>query len=291
MGVMPPAGTVSWLEAAPDVGAVSTSLVADPSAGTVVVPTLPAGGYMGEGLLPIPERLVKKITELTFVEMRDLMPEVWLREEEEAVAKNVLVLPKKKAAPITDINQWVQCFAGYVGVLSVKYGRFVPELMAYMATIVKCAKDFDGVAWAQYDRAYRKQMAQRKELRWSRLNPTLFSLCFAGKAKRNATCAHCLADTHTTDQCPDNPVRFWGWQAQERERGPAPAGNQQRGRNTQKPICFLFNKKGGNECSYNPCKFAHLCLSCKGNHPRSSCAKAAEGENPGPAKRPRSSSS
>ncbi len=54
-----------------------------------IVPALPAGGYMGEGMLPIPAW--KKILELAFVEMGDLMPEVWMREEEEAsVSRNIL---------------------------------------------------------------------------------------------------------------------------------------------------------------------------------------------------------
>ena len=100
-----------------------------------------------------------------------------------------------------------------VGVLSQKYPHMVPELMAYQATIVKCSRDFEGLAWARYDWAYRRQVAQTKDLRWSRLNPTLFSLCFAGKARRNITCAHCLSDNHTSDTCLDNPSHsFFWWQ-------------------------------------------------------------------------------
>jgi hypothetical protein len=41
----------------------------------------------------------------------------------------------------------------------------VPELMSYQATIIKCAKDFHGLAWVQYDRAYRRQVAQTKEVK------------------------------------------------------------------------------------------------------------------------------
>ncbi len=77
--------------------------------------------------------------------------------------------------------------------------------MAYLATIVKYSRDYHGVAWAQYDRGFRKQMATLKDLRWSRLNTTLFSLCFAGKAKGNTMCAWCLVDSHDKESCPDNP--------------------------------------------------------------------------------------
>ena len=47
-------------------------------------------------------------------------------------------------------------------------------------------------------------VAQTKDLRWSRLNPTLYSLRFAGKAKRHVTYASCLSDNHSTEQCPEN---------------------------------------------------------------------------------------
>ncbi len=157
-------------------------------------------------MLPIPQKVVKRILELAFVEMGDLMPEVWMREEEEAsVSRNVLILPKKRVGPVTDIGQWVQRFASFVSVLSTRYPKAVPELMAYMATIVKCSKDYHGVAWAQYDRGFRKQMATLRDLRWSRINPTLFSLCFSGKVRRNTMCNWCLAQSYDTDSCPENP--------------------------------------------------------------------------------------
>ena len=38
-------------------------------------PSIPAGSYMGEGLLPILEHLTKKILQLEFVKMCELMPE------------------------------------------------------------------------------------------------------------------------------------------------------------------------------------------------------------------------
>ena len=95
-------------------------------------------------------------------------------------------------------------FAALVEVLSRAYPTMVPEFMSYQAIIIKCARDFHGLAWAQYDRAYRRQVAHTKDLRWSRLNPTLYSLCFAGKAKHLIVCASCFSDSHATDQCLEN---------------------------------------------------------------------------------------
>ena len=140
----------------------------------------------------------KKIIKLEFVEMRDLMPETWLLDEEES-KKATLSLPRHWSAPVTDILQWLQCYAALVSVLSKAYPQMVPEFMLYQAMIIKCARDFHGLAWAQYDRAYRRQVAQTKDLRWSWLNPTLYSLCFAGKAKCHVICSLQVTITHPSN--------------------------------------------------------------------------------------------
>ena len=136
-----------------------------------------------------------------------------------------------------------------VGVLSQRFPAMVPELMAYQTTIIKCSRDFDGLAWAQYDRAYRPQAAQSKDLKWSRLNPTLYSLCFAGKAKRGVACVHCLSDSHSSDSCPDNPARaylpvWYGNGHGTTSMGLAPRYNQ------PLKVCYLFNAKGSSKCTY-----------------------------------------
>ena len=51
-------------------------------------------------------------------------------------------------------------FRGYGGVLSRAYPTMVPECVSYQATIINCVRDFHGLAWAQSDRAYRRQEAQ-----------------------------------------------------------------------------------------------------------------------------------
>ena len=108
------------------------------------------------------------------------MPETWLIEDEDS-KKSVISLPRRRSSPVTDVLQWCQCFAALVGVLSRVYPQMVPEFMVYQSTIIKCARDFQGLAWAQYDRAYRRQVAQTKDLHWSKLNPTLYSYALLGR--------------------------------------------------------------------------------------------------------------
>ena len=48
-----------------------------------VAASAPAMVCRGEGVLPVPERVEKKLLNLEFVEMKELLPESWLVEEEE----------------------------------------------------------------------------------------------------------------------------------------------------------------------------------------------------------------
>ena len=52
--------------------------------------------------MPVPERLITTITKLEFIEMRELMPETWMREEEES---KLLAWPRICSAPVTAILQ------------------------------------------------------------------------------------------------------------------------------------------------------------------------------------------
>lgn len=63
-----------------------------------------------------------------------------------------------------NIFTWLQGYASLVSALSTRYPAMVPEFMAYQSTIVKCYKDFEGLGWAQYNRAFRRQVAVTKDL-------------------------------------------------------------------------------------------------------------------------------
>ena len=74
--------------------------------------------------------------------------------------KNIITLdPKRKSAPL-GILQWVQCFTRMA---ATRNPGMVPELVAYLIVMVRCVRDFEGLAWAQYDRAFRQRMARTKE--------------------------------------------------------------------------------------------------------------------------------
>ena len=132
---------------------------------------------MRDGLAPLPQTLVKRILQLEFVEMADLLPEAWLLEETTMEAQL-----RRQKGPVTDIAVWVQCYATLVSTLSIQYPDKVPEFMAYLATIVRCQRDYEGPAWVLYDRAFQRRVEATKDLHW--FNTLLFNMCFGGRACR-----------------------------------------------------------------------------------------------------------
>ena len=88
--------------------------------------------------------------------------------ETKETSRNTLAWSQQRVAPVTDILLWLSCYAAMVDLLSRAYPQMVPEFMAYQGTIIKCCRDFEGIACAQYNRVYRPQVAQSKDLHWSR---------------------------------------------------------------------------------------------------------------------------
>ncbi len=71
----------------------------------------------------------------------------------------------------------------------------VPELMAYLVQIMRVSQDFGGLAWVNYDLAFCRQAASTGSRQWSKVNPSLYSICFAGVARANKRCDLCLSLT------------------------------------------------------------------------------------------------
>ena len=167
---------------------------------------------------------------------------------------------------MTNIFTWLKCYGAMVGILASRYPQKVVELMAYQSTIIKCRTDFEGIAWVTYDRAYRTQAAVLKTLDWSKLNPTLYSLCLAGRAKSDIACSFCRSQEHKSIDCPETQSSNSSYYDRKHNRSNRP--HYSSASNGSVEICRLFNAKGGSKCRFKPYKYAHLCTYCKKKHTR-----------------------
>ena len=159
----------------------------------------PADGiYLGEGVPPVPEKLAAKIRKREFVEMGELLPEFWSPRTDESDSGRDA--KQRRSRKVTNIFTWLQCYAAYVSVRAPPAPHLIPELMAYMATIVRVSKDFAGLAWVRYDAAFHRQAALTRNEWWSAINSTLYTMCFTEMASATKRCELCFATTHRV--CP-----------------------------------------------------------------------------------------
>ena len=109
----------------------------------------------------------------------------------------------------------------------------------------------------QYDTAFQRQVAISKDLHWVKINPTLYSICFAGHARCLACCTMCLSTklciSHT--HYSQTPLQW------PQPQPPWPALRQ---RAATVEICMLYNSREGSRCTFAHCKYAHICLYCRG---------------------------
>ena len=277
-----PATSPAGAGTAPSAAAVLCNLLAVGGSG-------PASGspgvYVGEGLPPVPIKLAERIQRWDFVEMAELLPEYWgvvpgtkLGAETTSTTK----LARKKK--VTNIMTWVQCFVVYTSVMAAKHPEATPELMAYLICILRVSQDFGGMAWVNYDAAFRRQAAATSNRQWSRVNPSLYSICFAGSARTSTRCDLCLSLTHVTRDCPmvEDPDPEVGSRlkaiesavlAMARPRawtppstgGPPPVG-------ASSEACRSFNNK---RCNFRGYRFRHVCRVCGGPQPALDCCERA----------------
>ena len=163
---------------------------------------------------------------------------------------------------------------------AILYTRFpdkAPELWAYLATIVKAEKNYEGQRWVTYDRQYRRDALARKDLNWLVTNSRLYNESFTGRTKSIERCTYCLQDDHSGAYCPKNPNRpIFGWLP-----GLAPWPNpipstwpaqtplpSSATRTPSQEICRRFNE---GQCRQPQCRYHHICSNCFGPHTVLAC--------------------
>ena len=151
----------------PSNGGLSTSVGASAAAaGATILRQPPAGEYTSSPSAGLPARLSRRIVELEFVEMSELLPDSWQEETQPLVVFDAQLNPRRlsRKAPVQDISLWIECFSRMAAVLVTRYPDKGPELWAYQASIVRAARNYEGLAWVAYDRQYRREALARKDL-------------------------------------------------------------------------------------------------------------------------------
>ena len=226
--------------------------------------------------LALPPKLLRKILSLEFVEMSELLPELWGRDSEATPQCCHQVRPQLRRGPITNILLWLDCYSTLVAALATRFPQYVGDFMAYQRTIIRASKNFEGAAWVMYDRCFRRRAAATKSLNWGKIDSALYNESFTGRARSIPRCHLCLSDNHLEAYCPDRVIAsqsgaqgFTSWAPQS---GPFPR-SESSARAPLSEICQLFNRV---RCKSTRCKRRHICNQCKLPHPEIVCPDRPE---------------
>ena len=113
--------------------------------------------------------------------------------------------------------------------------------------------------------AYRRQAAAAgDQWQWSQVNPSLYTICFTGKAKRTGRCERCLSAAHKTEECsllneddPDMAKRLKTIEAAVMALTQSSSSSMPRGQSGE--LCRKYNR---GECTFRYCKYGHRCATC-----------------------------
>ena len=131
--------------------------------------------------------------------------------------------------------------------------------------------------------AFRRQAALTGNRRWSQINPTLYSICFTGRAQQLSRCELCLSSAHgkscahykliLTQNCHQG-LRPWRQLCSHWQVVTAVCPD---------PYTLTRNPSTGEYCQlhnaskrrYTSCQFRHVCSGCRESHSALSCTKEA----------------
>ena len=126
------------------------------------------GVYVEEGMLPVPAKLARKINRGVFVAIGELLHDFWasLQEDEEAKKERKVCRSRKVlyVAPML----WTHV---HVAVRESQTPTMIPELMAYMSTVIRTSQDYSGLAHRELEEVFGSKLTDGilNEERWGLL--------------------------------------------------------------------------------------------------------------------------
>ena len=193
---------------------------------------------VGQGLAALPRKLVDRVRANEYIDFLELPPAKGKTRTASQMMDGQILLVQaadlnQSRKIIPDLDTWLQCYALYVAILAPDQPRRIPELMAYQTIISKASQRYKWPSWVVYDQSFRQEMAGAAGQPWSRVDPSIYALCFTGQAVSGENwCSNCQSLLE---------------------------------------VCRKFNRFAG-DCKFGKdCKFRHACSSCGEPHPVSCC--------------------
>ena len=219
-------GTLSGIE--PSLPAPAPVPSVTPNTGTTVSK---AGLVLGGALPSIPADLLKKVKENSYIELTEFLPE--------RIQDSVLYpdRKKRKVSPISVFQDWVLAFCTFSHGLLSSNPQLAAELLTFIGTVARLARDRPGQAWAAYERAMRAKITADPSISWGHIDQAAWALatvqptsgppqaagfkrkagtyclkwnhsqCNYPNCKYTHACASCHNPGHRAPSCPSGPSK------------------------------------------------------------------------------------
>lgn len=226
---------------------------------------------LGEGLPPIPAKLVAKILKGEYVDMAELLRDNMEAERRHTRSQSGETNNNGNTSArreIPDLLSWIQCFGMYTAVVASRSPERMQPMLAYQTMMVREARRRGGKGWLNYDTMFRQQAAITPFYDWSKLNNSLYSCTFMAQQNgRGHTCTLCLETDHVAADCALAPAikqtRQSGREYTQDDRGYCVRGDK------SEKICYSWND---GRCTIPYCRYRHVCAKCAGEHKAIYCS-------------------
>ena len=133
---------------------------------------------ISNGLPPIPFRHVKCVEDGLFGEMAELLPS-YLNSADFNTDDQCI---RKQPPAVSDIIDWVQCFAIYMEIISHQKPKRVADLLGYQSLIIGASQDCREGQWVIYDHHFCLKASASYISQWSVIDVTIWNMTFPEKA-------------------------------------------------------------------------------------------------------------
>ena len=252
-----------------------------PSGNGMIQPGLPPGPsslgmILSPSMEPIPPKLVQRITDGQFVEMRDLLQDnVTLQQQVDAIAGPFQLPPipgltRPRLRGVKSVTSWISCFLAYAAVKTTDVNT--RNHLAYARLLIQEALRHGGMGWLDYDRVFRKQVAIDPTLQWNSLMPGLHTSTIL--STRNGTglfCTLCKGSDHPNTTCALTYLHHQGMPPLAPTQTSTSSRRPPRRPESMLHICVSWNK---GLCAYpGTCTYRHVCATCQEGHKAKECPK------------------
>ena len=255
--------------------------------------------HMASSFAPIPAKLVKRIQNLEYVDLRELLPDnIALSEKRHALTTPATQSVTPEQREITKLVTWVSCFSTYVAIAAQKHPERTRDMMAYMRLMVREGYKHGGMGWLKYDCIFRKNNPG-PSASWDVLDPSLLTIVAHQGYSPRPPSHHCQELDHSPTECAlaplAQPTRL-PWQGRptgypRKGKRPAPyetAPSSGRYTPHDPPANFPSTSDGGpprpriwnkGQCAFQgACTYAHICPTCNsGSHRARDCPRTPFG--------------